>query len=629
MKRRSLAAVSLIAMALTSRASAQEKQPWMDAQLSPDARAGLVIKAATPEELRALLQGSMLFFMNAKEKPAGVAPGSGYVPGIPRLGIPPLIETDASLGVANLGGVMRMGDVATAMPAGLAVAASFDPALAREGGAIIGAEAKAKGFNVMLAGGANLTRDPRGGRNFEYAGEDPLLAGRMAGAQIDGVQSNGIISTIKHFAPNDQETGRTAYSVEMSEAAMRESDLLAFRIAIDTGRPGSVMCAYNRVGGSYACENPFLLTKVLRADWHWPGFVMSDWGAVHSSDALLAGLDQESAARLVKQPWFGGPLTGAITAGTISPDAVTVAARRILRSMFAQGLVGPDWTARATIDYDRHGEVALRAAEGGIVMLKNDAGMLPIAKSAKRIALVGGHADVGVLAGGGSSQVTPVGGPALAIQVPGTTGIMAMINKTIYDPSSPLKALQAALPQAQIAYVDGKDLRQATQAARAADIVIIFATRESSEGKDAPNLSLNDGQDALIQAMASANRHTVVVLETGNPILMPWQKSVAAIVEAWFPGQKGGQAIANVLTGEVNPSGRLPITFPASLAQPPNPNLPGADIAPSQAAKDSSGMAPDERPPFSLRYPEGADVGYRWYDRHSLKPLYPFGHGLS
>jgi beta-glucosidase len=614
---------------LASAVAAAPAQPWMNPKLSPDERADLVVKAATPQELQGLIQGSMLFFMAPKDKPSGIAAGSGYVPGIPRLGIPPMIETDASLGVANQGGVMRMGDVATAMPASLAVAASFDPALAHEGGAMIGAEARAKGFNVMLAGGVNLTRDPRGGRNFEYAGEDPLLAGRMSGAQIAGIQSNGIVSTIKHYAMNDQETGRTSYSVDMPEAAMRESDLLAFRLAIDIGKPGSVMCAYNRVGAVYACENPFLLTEVLRKDWHWPGWVMSDWGAVHSSEALIAGLDQESASKIDKQPWFGAPLDAKIASSAIPRSAVTTAARRILRTLFAHGIVDADWTQRSTINYDAHADVARHAAEAGIVLLKNDRNLLPIAAQARHIVLIGGHADVGVLAGGGSSQVAPVGGPALALPARGVTGVMAQIGRTLYDPSSPLRALQAIMPHAQISYIDGSDPGRAAEAARGADLTILFATQTSSEGKDTPDLSLEDGQDALIQAVAKATPRTVLVLETGNPVVMPWQADFGAILEAWYPGQKGGEAIANVLTGRINPSGRLPITFPKSVAQLPNPVIAGSDIPQSAAQKPSDGMTMEELPPFTLHYPEGANAGYRWYDARHEAPLYAFGYGLT
>lgn len=233
--------------------------------------------------------------------------GAGYVPGLPRLGVPALQESDASLGVAN-GGNMRPGDQATALPSGLATASTWNPQLAHDGGAMIGSEAHAKGFNVLLAGGVNLARDPRNGRNFEYLGEDTLLAGVMAGESIAGIQSQHVISTVKHFAINDQETGRMTLSADIDEKAMRETDLLAFQIAIERGKPGAVMCSYNRINGDYGCEHDFLLNKVLKGDWAYPGWVMSDWGGVHSTvKAAMGGLDQQSAHTFDKQDFFGAP----------------------------------------------------------------------------------------------------------------------------------------------------------------------------------------------------------------------------------------------------------------------------------------------------------------------------------
>lgn len=628
MKRRLLLGTVLMAAGVSQGGAATAPMPWMNRQLSADARADLVVKAATPQELQGLINGEILFLMPPKDRPAGVTPGAGYNGGIPRLGIPPLVESDASLGVANLSGMLRPHDVATAMPSSLAVAASFDTSIAREGGAMIGSEARAKGFNVLLAGGMNLARDPRGGRSFEYAGEDPLLSGRITGAQIAGVQSNNIVSTMKHFGLNDQETGRNVYSVEMPRSQMRESDLLAFRIAIEEGKPGSVMCAYNLVEAVHACENPFLLTKVLRNDWQWPGWVMSDWGAVYSSEALVAGLDQQSAGKLDQKPWFGTELTAKIAAGQIPQQAVTTAARRILRTMFAHGLVDQPAKGGEAIDYNAHAIVARRAADAGIVLLKNDTGVLPIASSAKTIVLIGGHADVGVIAGGGSSQVMPVGGPALSLKVPGE-GMLAGISRIIYDPSSPLAALKAALPNAQISFVDGSDPAAAAAAAKQADLAIVFATKTSTEGADAKDLSLPDGQDDLISAVASATPHTVVVLETGNPVDMPWHGSVGAILEAWFSGQKGGEAIADVLVGRYNPSGRLPMTFPASLDRVPNPKLAGIGLPIDPSRRGPMGSKGTDPIPFKVQYPEGADVGYRWYAAKHLTPLFPFGHGLS
>ena len=251
----------------------------------------------TPEEKVRLLHGPMPAILQPAKRPKDMTVGAGFILGVDRLGVPQLVESDASLGVSNLM-EMRKGDVATALPSGLSLASTWNPEIARAGGAMIGSEARAKGFNVMLVGGVNLVRDPRAGRNFEYLGENPLLAGQLVGSQIEGVQSNNIIATIKHFALNDQETGRNVASVEMDEAAMREGDLLAFQIGMEQGNPGSVMCAYNRVGGTSSCENPFLLNDVLRRDWGFRGFVMSDWGAVHSTEAILAGLDQQSGEQL-------------------------------------------------------------------------------------------------------------------------------------------------------------------------------------------------------------------------------------------------------------------------------------------------------------------------------------------
>ena len=374
-----------------------------------DREARALLAQLTPEEKISLIRGEMLGFVPAAKRPAGITVGAGHVPGVPRLKVPPQVSTDASLGVSNLLSA-RPGDVATALPSGLAQASTWNPALIREAGRMIGSEAHAKGFNVMLAGGVNLVRDPRAGRNFEYLGEDPLLAGTLAGEQIAGIQSNRIIATIKHFAINDQETGRSSASVEIAEAPLRESDLLAFQIGIERGQPGSVMCAYNRINGVFACENRFLLTDVLRRDWGYKGFVMSDWGAVHSSEALVAGLDQQSGEQIDKKRWFSTEMTKAIAEARIPASAVDTAVLRILRTIRAHGLALDPASQKRAIDYDANGLIAQRTAEEGVVLLRNEGGVLPLAASARRIAVIGGHADIGVLSGGGSSQVTPVGG---------------------------------------------------------------------------------------------------------------------------------------------------------------------------------------------------------------------------
>lgn len=587
-------------------------------------RARDALAQMTLDEKIALLSGKLPLLMPAAKRPAVI--GAGIVPGVPRLGIPDQLATDASLGVSNLLET-RKGDVATAMPSGLAQAATWNIDLIRDGGRMIGSEARAKGFNVMLAGGVNLVRDPRAGRNFEYLGEDPLLAGRLAGAQISGVQSNQIISTIKHFALNDQETGRSSASVEMDEAAMRESDLLAFQLGIEIGNPGSVMCAYNLVGGIFACENKFLLTDVLRRDWGYQGFVMSDWGAVHSTEALLAGLDQQAGEQLDKRRYFSTDLTAAVKEGRISEAAVDQAAQRILYAMYAHGLVDNPVTGPVPIDYAANAQVAQRTAEEGIVLLRNEGNMLPLAKSAQTIIVIGGQADLGVPSGGGSSQVVPVGGFRKVL--PLGNSIAATFARRGYGGTPPLDGIKAAFPQAQVSYVDASDRAAAVTAARAADVAIIFADKYSTEAEDSRDISLGEGQDELIDAVASANARTIVVLQTGNPVAMPWLSKVPAVLSAWYSGQNGGIAIGRILSGEVNPSGRLPVTFPADISHLPNPVLPGSTLPPPSKEERAVYGLQTNSPPFKITYPEGSDAGYRWFDAKGHKPLFSFGHGLS
>jgi beta-glucosidase len=593
-------------------AKATGAQPWMNPKLSPDRRAELVIGRMSLDEQIALLHG--VFPRLMAKPPAGAIQAAGYVPGLPRLGIPALSESDASLGIANAG---RKDDDATPLPSGVALAATWDAKTAFDSGAMIGKQARQKGFNVLLAGGVNLLRDPRNGRNFEYLGEDPLLAGTLAGASIDGIQSNHIVSTIKHFAINDQETGRMVLSAEIDEAAFRESDLLAFEIAIETGHPGSVMCAYNRVGGTYACENPFLLTDVLRTDWHYPGWVMSDWGAVHGLAAAKAGLDQQSGQQLDKKVFFDAPLKEAVQSGEVPAGRVREMTHRLLRSMFAAGLFEHPIQAGG-LNTAADSLVAGRAAEQGIVLLKNDKGLLPLAAGARRILVVGGHADVGVISGGGSSQVIPLGSTAFSKP----KGAPAWGDGELYHPSAPLAAIKARATGAEVTFNDGADPAAAAALAESADVVVLFATQWSTEGMDIA-MKLDGAQDALIAAVAAANPKTVVVLETAGPVLMPWRDRAGAILEAWYPGARGGEAIAKVLFGQVNPQGRLPMTFPAGEAQLARPTLPGAD----QAIVEGFG-APTPKP-FDVRYPEGSDVGYRGFAKSGDKPLYPFGYGLS
>lgn len=604
-------ALSLLASAAGAQTNQPPRQPpWMDRALTPDARADLVLGQMTDDEKLRLVLGT-------SQRPDGDTVGvAGYVPGIARLGIPPLRETNAELGVAIplQGDTVRPDDEATVLPSGLATAAGWDPAIAYANGAMIGEEARRKGFNVLLAGAVNLARDPRTGRNFEYAGEDPLLAGTIVGAAIRGIEDRHIVSTVKHFALNDQETNRTLLDARIDLAAAHESDLLAFELAIERGQPGAVMCAYNLFNGIHACENETLLDRILRQQWHFPGWVMSDWGAVHSTvPAASAGLDQESGADWDSQVFFGPPLAAALAQGQLPAARLDQMVHRILRTMFASGIID-DPPASQPLDADADTRIAQRAAENGIVLLRNRRDLLPLSSARlSRIAVIGGHSDVGVLSGGGSSQVIPLGGPALRIRL--TRQKDPIPYAMIFDPSSPLKAIVAAAPGARVTYADGRDARAAATLARSADVAIVFATQWEMEGHDSETLALPRDQDRLIAAVAAANPRTIVVLETGNPVTMPWRDRVGAIIEAWYPGQRGGEAIANVLFGVVDPSGRLPLTFPASTAQLPRHEVPGRTNPWNTT--------------FPVDYREGAAVGYKWFDQQQLTPLYPFGFGLS
>jgi beta-glucosidase len=601
---------SAAALAALAVPAAAQQQPWLDSTQSPEVRARAALSAMTlDEKLRLIFGYSDQALTEVSKVPDETVPpdlkayvmshlvkgSAGFVPGVPRLGIPDQTQTDASMGVRN--SLIP----STALPSSLATAASFDPEVPRAGGAMIGAEARATGHNPMLSGGINLAREPRNGRNFEYAGEDPLLAGIMVGALIDGIQSNHIISTIKHFAVNDQESLRTSIDVTIAPEAMRESDLLAFEIAMEQGKPGSVMCSYNLVNGRWACENDYLLNKVLKHDWGFKGFVMSDWGAVHSTGAANDGLDQYTGfCCATDSTWFApNVIKAALASGEISQARLDDMVGRILWALFAKGPVDHP-VALAPIDYAANAKIAQRAAEESLVLLKNDGDLLPLRK-AKSIAVIGGNADRGVLAGGGSSDVTPVGGAV-------------MIDEHTYLPSPPLAALKAELPKTRIDFDAGTDPASAAALAGKSDVAIVFVTQHDNEGYDG-SLELAGKQDALVAAVAAANPKTIVVVESGGAVFMPWAGQVPAILEAFYPGISGGPAIARTLTGKVNPSGHLPISFPASLAQLAHPTLVGQGL-------------PNETP-AKLIYDEGAAVGYKWYDAKGLTPLFPFGYGLS
>ena len=540
---------------------------------------------------------------------------AGYTPGIPRRGIPAIQSTDASMGVTNPG--YRPDDEgATAFPSLIALGSSFNPQLVRDGGEAIAREARMRGFNVQLAGGCNLARDPRNGRNFEYFSEDPWLSALLAAEQVNGIQSQGVVSTLKHYTLNCNETNRHWLDAIIDPDAHRESDLLAFQVAIERSQPGSIMSGYNKINGEYASGNQHLLNDVLKGAWGYKGWVMSDWGATPEWEFALKGLDQETGVQGDRVMWGKEPFTDdlkkAYAVGKLPKERLADMVRRILRSLFAVGV--DDRGPAPKVDMAKHHQIALEGARQGIVLLKNE-GALPLpADKPMRIAVIGGYAQQGVISGTGSGAVAPVGGFAGVIKI-GGAGIMGKHRNLFLLAPSPLAELEKQFPQAEFDFDPGYTPAEAVLTARRSDVVIAFGIRVEGEGFDMPDLSLPWGQDAVIDAVASANPNTIVVLETGNPVSMPWRDKVKAIVQAWYPGQAGAQAIAEILAGTVSPSGRLPITFPASLGQAPRPELPGLGSPWGSSV--------------TIEYNEGAEVGYRWFALQNERPLYAFGHGLA
>jgi beta-glucosidase len=602
--------------------NSETSHPWMNRSLSPDERASMVVKEMTIDEKIQMLHGTGMVGLSPMS-PLAIHSngGAGYVPGIPRLGIPALQMSDAAYGVRVSG---ENGRYSTALPSDIAGAATWDLAGAYEYGALIGRELRAQGYNMGLGGGVNLTREPRDGRTFEYMGEDPILAGKMVASAIKGLQDQHVIGDIKHYALNDQESGRNAVNVNIDRRAARESDLLAFEIGVLDSNVGAVMCSYNRVNGDYACENKYLLTDVLKNDWKFKGFVLTDWGGAHSTEkASAAGLDHEQPGWI----FYGDALKKAVESGKVPQSEFDDHVQRILRAMFATGVID-DPPQKSVVDVERGFEVARTLEEQAIVLLKNDHEQLPLAVSkVHSIAIIGPHADVGMISGGGSAQVDPPVGNAILPPGKGQTRWL----EPVWFPTSPLKSIRAKVPGASVHFDSGADPEKAASLAAKADVAIVFAYQWESEDMDLPTLSLPENQDSLISKVAAANPHTVVVLETGGPVTMPWAGQVSAILEAWFAGSKGSDAVANVLFGDVNPSAKLPVTFPRGDADLPHPTI---VKPPRESVPDNTNPEPWKQiaaglPPFQVTYDEGVKVGYKWYDAEKKPVLFPFGHGLS
>lgn len=591
----------LVAAPVGSAAGRCGKHPWCDRSLGPDARAKLLLNALTDDERIGLLAGDDV---------RGVAGGehehTGTETGVPRVDLPTTHYSDGPVGP-------RQG-LATALPVPLALAATFSPRLAASHGTVASNEARSKGNDVIFAPTVNIMRTPLNGRTFESYGEDPYLMTRLGVAWIKASQAQGILGDVKHYAANNQEgrdpSGRSGtpgaplgggaegsrYLVNehIDERTLREIYLPHFEAAVKEADVASVMCSYNKVNGAYACESHHLLQQILEREWGFKGYVLADYGAAHmAGPSLVNGLDFE--------PWPGlaygrAQVRLALLTGQATMAHVNDHVRRVLRTLFKYGF----FDRRAfrddddQIDKRAHARTAQRIEESAITMLRNR-GVLPLrAKRLKTVAVIGAGADA-FTTGGGSGKVTP------------------------FRFTSPLAAIRKRLGRrAKVRYEDGSDADAAVAAARGADVAIVIPADYLTEGADRLCLTLecpdvHGDQDELIRRVAAANRRTVVVLETGGPVLTPWRNRVAALLEAWYPGQEGGTAIARVLFGDADPGGRLPATFPRTESQ-----LPTAGDPERYPGVDNE-----------VYYKEGVLVGYRWYDARRLRPAYPFGFGLS
>ena len=567
-------ALMVAAVPATIHAQAGGGEPWMNKSLSAGRRADLLLHAMTLKEKVALVHG-----VDRKEHPfKGYV---GYVPGNPRLHIPALKLADGRAGVGNKAtGV-------TLLPAPIAAASSWDRSLLEAFGRVIGKEQWGKGTNVELGPTIDVVRVPEWGRTFETYGEDPYLNGQMAAAEIKGIQSQGPIANANMYLTMQQETDRFHIDSMVDERTLQEIYLPPFHAAVSSG-VGTVMCAYIKTNGIYSCENPHVLNGLLKTQLAFPGWVMSDWGGTHSTAASAsAGLDQEMPGHR----YYGEALEKAVTSGQVSMATLDGHVRRILVTMFKHGLFDKpqpgNWDSKVATP--QHAAFSRKVAEQGTVLLKNEGNILPL-RGVSSIAVIG-------MDGGTKPQVE--GGGSSHVVAPYVI--------------SPLEGIRKRAGAAiKVTYSDGADVAAAAAVAKAASVAIVFASTVESEGHDRPNLELPNNQDPLISAVAAANSKTIVVLNTGGPVLMPWVDRVRGVIEAWYPGQEDGNAIASVLFGDVNPAGKLPLTFPRT-----------ADKIPTSTPQQWPGV--DAKSIYS----EKLNVGYRWYDATGNAPLFPFGFGLS
>ncbi|PNE13395.1 glycosyl hydrolase [Amycolatopsis sp. BJA-103] len=648
-----------------------------------------------PERARALVAemtlDEKLSFVSGTADPNSVGE-AGFMPGVPRLQIPPLRITDGPAGV-------RIGKPATALPVPVALASSFNDGLAKQYGSVLGADARALGADVVLGPMMNAIRVPLGGRNFETFSEDPLVTSHIAAAEVSGIQSRGAMASVKHFAGNNQEQDRYSVDARIDDQALHEIELKPFKAAVDAGA-ASVLCSYNKVNGEQACGSSSLLTDILRQQLGFQGWVMSDWYATQSTDSLVKGLDQE----MPDSKFLGGALKSALDSGTIPMSALDTAVTRIVTQMGRFGLLDSPPPARPAQDPAAGAKVARQVAEQGAVLLRNEGGTLPLSGAAgQNLALIGPTAKVPKVGGKGSSLVTPAHAsspldtitaragkgaqvsysqgisedyaalpaaqvsprfPAAAdgaitvapkqvhqgtldvpetgdyrftadVTGPGVALLTVNGRAKAFIPGTPATLrvhLEAGKVPVTLGQLDGfangdittklkwltptqahQKFGEAVAAAKKAKTAVVFAYDDESEGIDRESLSLPDYQGELISAVADANPNTVVVLNTGSSVAMPWLGKTKAVLDMWYPGEQGAEATTRLLYGDVAPSGRLTQTFPMSVDQTPVGGKPEA-----YPGKDGT-----------VQYSEGIQAGYRWYDKNGVRPLFPFGYGLT
>ena len=566
-----LATLTGLAITPATTAVADTPLPWMNPTQTPQARADELLAAMTLADKVNMLHG-----VSTSQSPV---PAVGYIPAIPALDVPGITMTDGPAGV-------RTGsDKSTELPSPSAEAATFDTSDAQLYGTTLGQDSMHLGEDQVFGPGMNIQRVPTNGRNFEYYSEDPYLSGMMAGADVNGIQSQGVIATLKHYVGNNQETNRMTVSDTVDDRTLHEIYEKNFGIAVATSDPGSVMCSYNKINDVYSCDNSETLGS-LRSQLGFDGYVVSDYPATHATTSIKEGLNVELPTGVFNTLTN---VQAALANGSITMADIDARVHETLVVLFKFGIFDRGPITRTPINQRADEMKALQIEEDAAVLLKNQDNVLPITAGTRSIAVIGTPAKVSAQ-GGGSSQVNPI----------------SVDNS--FDAISQL----ATGTGATVSYADGSDPTQAAATAKAAAIALVFVRDNESEGSDRSNLSLPGNQDALVSAVAAANPHTVVVLQTGSAVLMPWLSQVSGVLQTWYPGADGGAATGALLFGQISPSGKLPQTWPMSNGQVPA-------STPAQFPGVNGAAA----------YSEGIYVGYRWYDEHNQTPLFPFGYGLS